>query len=71
MGRHRNNPQMKEMKEYPEKELSKIEASNFSDIEFKIIVIKILNELSENYKELNGNYQEMNGYIRMKKDINL
>ena len=54
MGRHRNNPQMKEMKEYPEKELSKIEASNFSDIEFKIMVIRMLKELSEDYSEISG-----------------
>ena len=39
MGRQRNNPQMKEKKETPEKGLNKIGASNLSDIEFKIMVI--------------------------------
>ena len=43
--------------------LSEIEASNLSDIEFKVMVIRMLKELSKNYKELSGTY------INMKKDI--
>ena len=43
--------------------LNEIEASTLSDTEFKIMVIGILKELSENYKELTGKY------INMKKDI--
>ena len=43
--------------------LSEIEARNLSDIEFKVMVIMMLKELSENYKELSGKY------ISMKKDI--
>ena len=39
--------------------LSEIEASNLSDIEFKIMVIRMLKELSENYKELSGTYINM------------
>ena len=54
---------MKEKEEYPEKELSEIEANNLSDIEFNVMVIRMLKELSENYKELSGTY------ISMKKDI--
>ena len=39
-------------------------------MEFKILVIRILNELSENYKELQGNYKELTvNHISMKKDI--
>ena len=49
MGRQRNNPQMKEKEDSPEKELNEIEASNVSDIEFKVMVIRMLKELSENY----------------------
>ena len=55
MGGQRNKPQMKEKKECPEKELRKIEASNLSNIEFKVMVIRMLKELSEIYKGLSGN----------------
>ena len=43
--------------------LNETEASNLSDIEFKVMVIRMLKELSENYKELSENY------ISMKKNI--
>ena len=33
----------------PQKELNEIGASNLSDMEFKIMVIRILEEVSENY----------------------
>ena len=55
MERQRNNPQTKEKEETPEKDLSEIEPSNLSDIEFKLVVIRMLKELSENYRELSGN----------------
>ena len=47
------------MEESPEKELNEIEASNPSDIEFTIMVIRIFREISEDYKELSGNYSSM------------
>ena len=56
MGRQRNNPHSKGKGKYPEKELNEIEASNLSDIENKIMVIRLLKELSENHKELYGSY---------------
>ena len=59
MGRWRNNPQSKTKKEPPERELNEIEASKLSDIEFKVLVIRMLKELRENYKELQGNYKEL------------
>ena len=55
MGRQRNNPQMKEKEESPEKDLNEIQTSNLST-EFKVMVIRMR-------KELTGNY------ISMKKDI--
>ena len=58
MGRQETTPQ-KEKEEYPEKELNEIEVTNLLDIEFKVMVIRMLKELSENYKELNGNYISM------------
>ena len=35
--------------------LNEMEASNLSNIEFKVIVLRMLKELNENYKELSGN----------------
>ena len=50
--------------------LNEIEARNLSDIEFKIMVIRILKKHSENYKETYGSYKQLTGnYISMKKDI--
>ena len=40
-----------------------MEESNLSDIEFKVMVIRMLKELGENYEELSGKY------ISMQKDI--
>ena len=44
------------------------EASQLPDIEFKALVIRKLNELTQNYQKLQGNYNELNAnYINMKK----
>ena len=43
--------------------LNEIEASNLSDKEFKVMVIRMLKEIRENWKELNGNYISMKKYI--------
>ena len=48
MERQRNNPQSKEKEKSPERVLNEIEASNLSDTEFKVMVIRMLKELSEN-----------------------
>ena len=44
---------------YPLKELKEMEASKLSDIEFKRMVIRMLKELTDNYKELIENYNSM------------
>ena len=50
--------------------LNEKEASQLSDIEFKELVIRKLNELTENYQKLQGNYNELTAkYINMKKEI--
>ena len=50
--------------------LKEIEASQLSDMEFKTMVIRKLNELSENYKELQGSGKELTvNYTGMKKYI--
>ena len=59
MGRQRKNPQTKGKEEASERMLNEIEASQLSDIEFKAMVIRKLNELTENYKKLQGNYNEL------------
>ena len=69
MERQRNNSQSKGKEESPERVLNEIQASNLLDIEFKIIVIRMLKELSENYKEHYGSYKELTGNsTSMKKD---
>ena len=52
MGIQRNNPQLKGKEESSEKVLNEIETSQLSDIEFKTIVVRKLNELTENYQKL-------------------
>ena len=70
MGTQRSNPQSRGRKEPSERALNEIEASQLSDIDFKTIVIRKLNELSENYQKLQGNYTELTvNYTSMIKDI--
>ena len=74
MGRQRKMFQTKQEK-YSKKELkgiNEMEVTKIPDLEFKIMVIRKLNVLSENYKELQGNYKELPmNYISMKKDIEI
>ena len=50
-----------------ERVLNEIEASKLSDTEFKTMVIRKLNELSENYQKLQGSFEELTrNYISMK-----
>ena len=50
--------------------IKETEASQLSDIEFKELVIRKLNELTQHYQKLQGNYNELNvNYINMKKEI--
>ena len=50
---------MKAKKEATETMLNEKEASQLADIEFKAVVIRELNELTENYQKLQGNYNEL------------
>ena len=52
MARQRNNPQMKGKEEASERMLNEIEASQLSDTEFKAMVIRKLNKLTENYQKI-------------------
>ena len=70
MGRQRNNLQMKGREKASERMLTEIEESQLPDIEFKAMVIRKLNELTQNYQKLQGNYNELTAnYINMKKEI--
>ena len=59
MGRQRNKPKMKGKEEATERILNEIEARQLSDIKFKAMVIRKLNELTENYQKLQRNYNEL------------
>ena len=48
----KNMAQMKEQNKSPEKELSKAEAVNLPDAEFKTLVIRMLRELLEQSKKI-------------------
>ena len=43
-----------------------MEASKVSAIEFKRIIIRMLKEISDNYKELSGNYNSIKKEIKTK-----
>ena len=61
---------MKGKAEASERMLNEKEASQLSDTEYKVMVIRKLNELTESYQKLQGNYSELTAnYINMKKEI--
>ena len=61
---------MKGKGEVSETMLNEKEASQLLDTEFKELVMRKLNELTENYQKLQGNYNEHTAnYINMKKEI--
>ena len=64
MGRQKKNMQSKGMEDSPLKELNEMDVTKQSDIEFNLMVIKMVKELTDNYKELSENY------ISMKKNRN-
>ena len=49
--------QMKEQIKIPEKELNKMEISNLSDVEFKTLVIRMLEELREDLNSIKKKIQ--------------
>ena len=50
--RQRNMAQMKEQIKTPEKEINKMEISNLSDVEFKTLVLRMLEELREDLSSI-------------------
>ena len=55
----RNMTQMREKIKTPEKELNKMEISNLSNAEFKILVIRMLKELSKDLNHIRKIQSEM------------
>ena len=61
---------MKGKGEISETMLNEKEASQLSDAEFKELVKRKLNELTQNNQKLQGNYNELTAnYVNMKKEI--
>ena len=58
MGWQRNRLQMKEQENSPEEQLDEIEASNLSDREFRVMIIKILNSMKKDIEIIKGNSQK-------------
>ena len=57
------------MEDSPLTELNEMEVSKLSDIEFKIMVIRMLKELTDNYKELSEKYNSVKTEIETIKKI--
>ena len=69
MGRQRNKPHVKGQEEASERMLNEIEASQLSDIGFKAMVIRKLNDVTEKYQKQQGNYNNLNAnYIHTRKE---
>ena len=62
MRRQRTMAQVKEQNKTPEKELNKMETSNLLDAEFKTLVIKIVNEPSEDLNSIKKDSVKNKGY---------
>ena len=52
MGRQRIRPQMKEQDNSVEEELDKMETSNLSDNEFRVLIIRILNSMEKDIETI-------------------
>ena len=61
---------MKGKEEVSKRMQNEKEGRQRSDMEFKALFIRKLNELTENYQKLQGDYNELtSNYINMKKEI--
>ena len=70
MRRQRDKAHMKEQNKTPEKELNEMKISNLSGAEFKILVIRMLKELSEDLNNIKKIPSEMkDSLIKIKKNL--
>ena len=58
MGRQRKRPQIKEQENSPEEELDEMEASNLSDREFRVTIIRILNSIQKDIETIKSTSQK-------------
>ena len=63
MGRQRNTPQMKEKENSPEGKLDEMGASNLSDREFRVMIIKIFNSMKKDIEIIKKDQSEINNEI--------
>ena len=54
METQRHIPQMKKQENFSEEELDEIEASNLSDREFRVMIIRTLNNMKEDIETIKG-----------------
>ena len=59
MQRQRNMAQMKEQNKTPQKDQNKMEISNLSDAESKILFIRVLEELTGYFKSIKNTQKKM------------
>ena len=68
VARHTKRPQMKEKVNSPEK-LDEMEASNLSDREFRIIIIRILNSMKKDIETIKKDLSEIKNVILEKNNM--
>ena len=62
MGRQRNRPQLKEQ-ENSQEELDEVEASNLSDRQFRVMIIRILNSMKKGTENIQKDQSEIKNAI--------
>ena len=63
MGRQRNRPQKKGQENSPEQKLDEKEATNLSDKEFIVMIIRIINNMKKDIEIIKKNQSEIKNAI--------
>ena len=63
MRKQRNRPQVKEKENTPEEEFNKMESSNLSDNEFRVMILKILNSMKKDIESIKKDQPEIKSTI--------
>ena len=63
MGRQRNRPQIKAKEKSPETELNEMEANNLSDIEFKVVVMRMQKSIINSIETRKKDQSEMKNTV--------
>ena len=62
MGKQRNSLQIKEKEDFPE-ELNEMEANNLSDIEFRVMIVRIRNNMKKDMETIKNDKSEIKNAI--------